>query len=297
MRINHRIAERHDHPMWLEIDELGLDYERRSMIWVLNISEDASDWSYVERLCLAHGVQSQTSNLFSRTEIAEADWLVMSANGHHGFPMPDDDFGYREATYDVSRSCARCGIGAEQNAPFRIRSEFKASRSHFMQLNWVFDEFFVRTAVAASVEAHGISGISFVATLLHRSNQPSQGVVQMKIGTQLTQAFDVSELQPVTCKPQNEEWRPDLPEWLWKQGPHCGAVKFHERKRGPFRVSRTALDGAPDVVRSCEWFGSGGSAYHLVIVSKRFRQLFTSLGWRGVSFQPIELFNPSLDPE
>lgn len=38
------------------------------------------------------------------------------------------------------------------------------------------------------------------------------------------------------------------------------------------------------------WFGSGGSAHRLVIVSQRFRQVVVAAKWRGVSFEPIELF-------
>jgi hypothetical protein len=46
---------------------------------------------------------------------------------------------------------------------------------------------------------------------------------------------------------------------------------------------------APDVVKTHEWFGSGAAASRHVVVSKRFRRLATDMGWRGISFEPIEL--------
>lgn len=296
MRIIHRIALEHDHPIWREIDELALSYKPGPIISVLEIYEDAPDWTYVRRLLVDHDIQSTSSNLYSPQEVADAQWLTMAATGHHGYPMPDGDFGYRRATYDLSRACARCGIGKVQNAPFRIRSEFKPSRSHFLQLNWVFDEFFVRAPVAASLGGHGITGISFMAPLLHRSNQPSQETLQMRVTTHLPMAIDVSGLQQVTCKTRNEEWRQDFPAWLRRDNaPECGSVKYHLRHRGPLRVSTKALNGAPDAVKSQEWFGSGGSAFQLLIVSQRFCQLVRSMGWRGLHFEPLELFNPELD--
>jgi hypothetical protein len=48
----------------------------------------------------------------------------------------------------------------------------------------------------------------------------------------------------------------------------------------------------PDVGRSHEWVGSGGSASQLVIVSQRFRQVVLEAKWRGVRFEPIELLPP-----
>jgi hypothetical protein len=293
VRINHRIVGRSEEPFWDEIDELGLAYERSAStgLSILNITEDAPDWSYVRRLCEIHRVLSQVSNLFSTQEVESAAWLTMHARGHHGYPMPDDDFSYREATYDVRAYCSRCGIGAIQNAPFRIRGEFRAPRSHFIQLNWIFDEFFVRTPVAAALVDSKIQGVSFLAPMLHKRNEPSRDVVQMKIEFALPPAIHTANLQPVTCVLKNEEWRTETPAmWLPPEDlPYCGRRKYHMAHAGPLRLSRTAFDGAPDVVKTTEWFGSGASACHEVIVSARFRRLVTARAWRGVSFEPVEL--------
>jgi len=44
-------------------------------------------------------------------------------------------------------------------------------------------------------------------------------------------------------------------------------------------------------VKTCEWFGSGGAASQIVIVSQRFHQLVNAQKWRGLAFEPIELIH------
>jgi hypothetical protein len=299
VKVSHRIATRHDDPFWREIERLGLDYERGNpdnvlgfAISVLNVTEDRPEWPEVECLIARYGPGTHfVTNLFTEVELDRAEWLELSALRHHGYPQPEDGLGYRQATYDVSDYCPTCGIGGVQNAPFRLRAEPRASHSQFIQLNWVFDEFFLRAEASEGLRGAGITGIDSLAPVLHRKDRASEQMTQMVVKTTLPPALDSTGLQLVTCKPQNEEWhpgqqlRPSEPEGR----PNCGRVKYHCMCKGPFRFSRKALEGAPDVVKSHEWFGSGASAHRLVIVSQRFRQAVVTAKWRGVSFEPIEL--------
>ncbi len=107
----------------------------------------------------------------------------MHALGHHGYPQPEEDFGYREATYNVSDHCPTCGIGSVQNAPFRLRAEFKASHSQVVQLNWVFDEFFLREKARDGLRSVDITGIDYLAPVLHKTDRPSERVAQMVVKT------------------------------------------------------------------------------------------------------------------
>jgi len=142
MEINHRIALCTEDPFWREIDRLGLDYRRgdpsgdRS---VLNITETHSAWPDVERLIAALDVGiDRISNVYTKIDLDSAEWLAVHALEHQGYPQPEDVNGNRQVTYNLSDYCPIC---ATQNATFRLRSEPKASRSQFLQLNWVFDEF------------------------------------------------------------------------------------------------------------------------------------------------------------
>jgi hypothetical protein len=299
VKINHRIALRHDDPFWREIDRLGLDYDHgdpdnvlQFAISVLNVTEDQPEWPEVERLLAKYSFGLHfVSTRFTKAELDAAEWLRLSALGHHGYPQPEEDFGYQEATYNLSDYCSICGIGGVQKAPFLLRAEFKASHSQIVQLNWVFDEFFLREEACKSLRGAAITGIDYVAPMLHKKDRPSERVAQMVVGTELLPALDPTSLQPVTCKPQNEEWHPGQRLQPSEPGErrYCGRVKYHYTHKGPYRFDANAFAGAPDVVKSHEWFGSGASAHRLVIVSQRFRQVVVTARWRGVSFEPIEL--------
>lgn len=299
MRIVHHIVARHDSRFWRKIDSLGLDYEHGDpnnvLGWafsVLDIGEDQPEWPKVERLAAKYDLGPISfRTVFTEDEVDAAEWLEMGASGQHGYPQPEDDFGFIEATFDVSDYCHICGIGGLQNAPFRLRAEPKAAHSQFLQLNWVFDEFFVRREAREGLMTEGLTGFGFRPVVLHKTDEPSVQVEQMQILSVLPPALDRAGLTAVTCKPQNEEWRPGMqPGHAERRGdPYCGRVKYHLKYRGPLRFEHTALAGAPDVVKTHEWFGSGGQAFRLVLVSQRFRQAVLKAKWRGLYFEPVEL--------
>jgi len=298
VKINHRIAVPHDSPFWLEIDYLGLDYRRGdsdnilhlAMSSVLNITEDRPEWPEVARLLKEYEPRAShfVSNLYTKRELDAAERLEISATGHQGYPKPED--GYFERTYD-STSCERCGIHGTQVAPLRFSGEPKSKTIQFLQLHWVYDEFFVRNEARDVLEREGLTGVEFGPVLVSRTGEPSREAAQLRILATLPPALDATGLQTVTCKPHNEEWRPDVrPSSADREDlPYCGRVKHWGEHRGPRRFNRSALLDAPDLVKTHEWFGSGGSASQFVIVSQRFRQIVVAAKWRGLRFEPIEL--------
>src|SRR5262249_48797518 len=104
-------------------------------------------------------------------------FLEMGARGQHGYPQPEDD--YEELVY--ADSCLRCGIHDRQVAPFSIKRSQRAPHSHFFQLNWVFDAFFVHPEVIANIEAARITGVSFGPVLDHRTGHELSDRVQLVI--------------------------------------------------------------------------------------------------------------------
>lgn len=293
MKFSHRIAMRSDDPLWRDIESAGVPIDRSgsSLIWAANVTEDDPAWPEVRRILRDRPEFEVAKTIYTKGELDAAEWLQMSALGHHGYPQPAGDFGYKDRTYDVAEHCPICGIGAMQKAPFRLHAEPKARNSQFVQLNWVFDEFFVRSNARQGLESAGISGLAFVPPVLHKNDRPSAEVAQMQVATILPAALDTNGLAPVTCKAKNEEWRPDDPlrPAELSGAPYCGRVKYHAFHRGPLRFERAAFEGAPDVVKSHEYFGSGGAASRWVLVSQRFRQVVRKAKWRGLSFEPVEL--------
>jgi hypothetical protein len=215
-------------------------------------------------------------------------WYHLYATGHFGYPQPED--GYALATYD-STYCYRCGIGSVQRIPFRFRSEPNARHSQFLQLNWVFDEFFVRPEVVAGMKEAGITGVAFGPALHNKTGRTLETIRQLMVLSVVSAALDVVGLQPVTCKTDNEEGPP------WSGGgqpryppdyPYCGRIKYHWPQTRALRFRPQPFASTPDIVKSFEWFGSGGSASRAVLVSERFVGTIEKHRWRGVKWDVVE---------
>jgi hypothetical protein len=216
-------------------------------------------------------------------------WYHLYATGQFGYPQPED--GYALATYD-STYCDRCGIGGVQRIPFRFRSEPKARHSQFLQLNWVFDEFFVRPEVVDGLTKAGITGVAFGPALRHKTGRTLEMIQQLRVLSVLSAGLDVVGLQPVTCKPDNEEGPP------WHGGgqpryppdyPYCGRVKYHWPQKQPLRFRPHPFASAADIVKSFEWFGSGGSASRAILISERVVETIEKHRWRGVKWRGVEV--------
>jgi hypothetical protein len=108
------------------------------------VDESHDDWPKLKEWIVRRKVVDFVSTQFSETEIAKARWLQLVPEWHCGYPQPNElDFGYRAVTYDLAGYCKQCGIGLKQKAPFQIKAEPKWGRNGILQLNWVFDEYFV----------------------------------------------------------------------------------------------------------------------------------------------------------
>jgi hypothetical protein len=187
--------------------------------------------------------------------------LELVGGWEHGYPQPEDDFGYRRVTYDGSVGCMACGVGLRQVAPFRMRAEPKWGRRGVMQLHWVSDEFFVRPAVWSTVfEPFG----STCRPVLGPRGDELATVVQLVVDDEVDVVVD------------------GLPR---ERCGRCGEWKFLPVERGPSPA--LAAEPSRPVARSRQWFGSGGSAYRMVVVSRDVRRALLDAMVRGVSFRPV----------
>ena len=216
-------------------------------------------------------------------------FFELFACGHHGYPQPDDS--YEKLVY--AQCCLRCGIHGNQSGPFRLGRSQRAPHSSFMQLNWVFDAFFVTREVAAGIRAAGISGVSFGPVLDHRSGNALGDRVQLLV-SEVIACVEATDFSTVTCRPNNEEsavlaivrsgmmgaGEPRFPP----STPYCGGVKYHPPKKA-LAINPDALRNAPDIFQSGEWFGSGCSAHRTTLASERFVALVNERGWRGLEFR------------
>lgn len=216
-------------------------------------------------------------------------WYELFTTGHFGYPQPENT--YALETYDHSY-CDRCAIGGNQVTPFRMKSEPKARHSQFLKLNWVFDEIFVRPEVRLGFESLTVEGIEFKSVLHHKTGKALETIHQLGIHCTLPAALVTDGLQTVTCKPNNEEGPPrhggGQPRYA-PDYPYCGRVKYHWPQSQPLRFYANAFSMAPDIVKSLEWFGSGGSASRAILASERVIAAIEKNGWRGAKWSEIEL--------
>jgi hypothetical protein len=259
LEIVHRITLNAGEQERTELARMGIDIGMGFVAF--DVAESADWWPAVEQWMALRRPSEVVSTTFSDRELAEADWLAIGPSWHHGYPQPEDDFGYLEETYALSAYCAPCGVGRKQIRPFRMRGEPSWGRRGILQLNWVFDEYFVQPDVWSAV----FEPLSVASRpVLDMRGQTLITVVQLVIESRVS--LDMTGIQPAICSV-------------------CGRPKYLPITRGP--LPPLLVEPASHIARTTEWFGSGGSAYNEIVGSQELRKALRSHSVRGVEFVPL----------
>jgi ribosomal protein L37E len=245
-----------------ELAEFGLAAPARGCA-IFEVDEAHVSWPALKEWITKRRAGDAAFTRFTSSEVARARWLELEPTWHHGYPQPDpDNFGFRHATYDLSQHCAVCGVGKRQCAPFQMKREPKWGRKEILQLNWVFDEYFVTPNLWREVFAP--SGIASRA-VCNTKGEELEGVVQLVIGGEV----EIVEkgLASEVCS-------------------RCGRQKFLPVTAGPF----PALRNEPNVplAKTAEFFGSGGSAHRGVVISQELWRKFVAYKGKGASVRPVK---------
>ncbi len=123
---------------------------------------------------------------------------------------------------------------------------------------------------ANALLTEGIRHISTVKVIDHKSGDVVPDLLQLKVEHVLPPAFSSERAVQLRC---NE--------------PTCGKVKFEHPVLTGYWFDEAKLAHAPDLALSHEYFGSGGHADRLLIVSRSFRALVEKMGLRGLRFTPV----------
>ena len=298
MEIRHRILEFNNSPKFnilKEIlDKLALRYTITQLGGKMQSLEYYAyekdvQFPYISEVIRKHHLYVQVGIEYSPEDFNNAEWFY-AIGGEYLYPQPEDtwtgwDSNGMEVTYDLANFHSYCGIGAVQARPFRLKSDFKQKKIQFLGLHWVFDEIFVRPEAKIEIENAGFDGINFIHPVFHKTGLPIESVLQMKIQNMAKPGLVTKDLQPVTCKRDNEEgFYKNAKDFI-----PCGRVKYHFPNRTMMTFYRDSMKDLPDIARSSEYFGSGGAANHLILVSRRFLDFYNQHGFRGLKFTPIEL--------
>jgi len=270
MRVIHRFAFRLSAERRQELVSLGVHPEAGvampgggdPFVAVL-VPEDHENWPRLKAKFDLWQVRGSVATEFSKAEIRAARWVELEPAWHYGYPQPrEDEFGYLEATYDLSEYCPECGTGKVQKAPFQMKGEPKWGRRSILQLNWVFDEYFVTPDVWESVfQPHGVR----CRPVLNRKHAELKTVVQLVVEEQV--GIDVGGLASQTCG-------------------RCGRVKYLPHTGGFFPPLVNEPSAA--MVKTNKVFGDGASAQHAVIISQDIVRAMTNEKVKGASFKPVD---------
>lgn len=226
------------------------------------IDENDLRWNAVEGLVrLFKAVHTMTTK-FSAQELNGADYLGIVPAWHHGYPEPADSFEYIDRTFNQGNFCKDCGIGLVQVAPFRIKKPPVWGEKSILQLNWVFDQYFVRPDVWEAVFKP--RGIGCRPVLLNSTSVEVESIVQLDIS-------DVAALDMTAC---NTKQKCAL----------CGREKYTPISRGFYPAPIPIADAS--MFRSSQYFGSGAVAHRVVLVSASMYRSMKAANIKGVDFKP-----------
>lgn len=191
---------------------------------------------------------------FSKKEILAANNYLLGVKWPNGYPMPDNDFGYLNLTYNLDNYCDICGIGLVQKAPFRIRSEPKWENKKLFTLEWVYDEVFVKTDYYQ--EIFQPKGYGYWPVLKYKTESIIKDTVQLKI------PFAKSNLK--------------LDNFERETCPMCNRIRYELLGDKGFATGFMHNEDS-DISKSLEYFGSGASSHHRIYVNKFLFEAFQNI--------------------
>lgn len=262
MRIRHRIGVTPDSRVSILLKQVGIQAPIGKLL-VFDYYEDKSGWSTIENIMSQVECVDSVFTEYSNAELRRADWLCMVPTWHHGYPMPDNSGEFIKATYELSNYCTSCGVGAVQKCPFRMRKEPVWGRHSILQLNWIFDVFFIQPQLWDSVFRP--LNVSFVPVMNTTGTRVLESVVQIEVTDSVTVPTRADSALS-KCK-------------------SCGRTKYSPQLRQPLRIG--CVPGQTHILYSAEWFGSATSAHRKVIISKSLFDRMQNYGVRGASWEPV----------
>lgn len=228
----------------------------------LDIGEMDKRWGSARPVIERYKITEFLSTKFTDSELNSASEFCMLGGSQRGYPQPEEDFGFLSATYNLADYCSNCGNGCRQVKPFRLKSIPVLKRS-VMQLNWIFDEFFVSHEIWAEVfKAFGIDCWPVIA---HKSGEKVESLVQLKIEEKVRLRIeDGNRTDCVVCG------RSKMPFDLKGFAPAPVVMSTH-------------------ICRSIQAFGSGAAGFNRIMVSASLYRTIKKSKLRGIQFYPCAL--------
>lgn len=261
MRIIHKIMISESDPETLTLfKKSGISFKTIGDVCLFQIEEGNPHWLLVSKLIKTFKPFHTVRTEFSAAELKNAKFLRMSPSWHHGYPQPQDNAGYLALTYNLAGYCNKCGMQPIQIAPFRMRKEPVWGKRSILQLNWVFDEYFVKPVVWEKVFKP--MGIGYKTVLHHKTGKVLESVIQLEVSEHIDIIHNDAEYEQCTL---------------------CGRRKYLPITSGfyppPIQMPSSAI------FKTNQYFGSGASAYSDVLVSNSLYLAIKEENLKGAEFE------------
>lgn len=255
---------------------IGMKLDTTDTLQAVELFKDSPEYRYLVDTLNSMGVKfgEQTRRVYSMGELEAAQFLVASPLTYSGHPLPDDDFHYREVSYDPRTGCPNCQNGMTQIAPLRLRRPGFGKNDVF-GLWWVYEPV-VTPRLKNLVEREGFTGCDFWPVLDHRSGRAWEGAWQLVVKHTLT------NMHPTSGIARSSE-------------PVCDCGRRGFNIPGDVAYRAESLGGALDFNRTAEWFGATQFTRQLIIVSNRVFKAFRGDAIRGFEFEPVSIIGSLRD--
>ncbi len=252
MEIVHTLTVSRRNPLCPELIEMG--GKLAGTICTLFVGENDEKFSFVENWANTHRlVLKRGGALFSPAEIDGASWLEIGVSAF-SYPEPQNDY---SVIFGVA-ACSKCRVGA-QDIP-RTLSRRPTAKQRLFGTNWLHDDLFAANEVwEETFQPIGIESRPFYGL----NGKPVDTHVQLIIETQAN--IDISQTEFEDCD-------------------SCGQRKYGFDRFNFF--PRLKNEPTLPIVRTKQWFGSGGTAFHPILINQELRKKFNQQRFK-IGYWPL----------
>lgn len=243
-----------------DFDQLSVKNFIVDQLYICKVEETAKEWPIVKHIIDKHNLIDSVETTFTKKELLESQYLRMLPSWHSGYPQPEDDFRYLDEVYDLSNFCEACGVGKKQKAEFKMVKEPCWGKKAILQLNWVFDEYFVRSDVWDNVFRP--LGIGKLDVLNSRTGDTLGSVVQLKIVNSVE--LDMQDCPYQLCD-------------------KCTRKRYFATGRG--WSPSPAIPSTSHLLRSTQFFGDPGVAHNHILISNTLYRSILDARLTGSEFR------------
>lgn len=252
MKIIHRVGINPDDYQRRTLRELGIELPTSDNPYTsavtLELEEQSEEYKKLKPYIESWQLFDAVGTIFSTEDLESAKLLGFRDCWANGYPMPDNNGGYKEITYDRADYCKECGIGLVQKAPFRLKKEPNWGKKKMFMLNWVYDEIFVKKDLYEEVFKK--YGMETMPVLLYKKETIIADTVQL-----LIPATDISL---------------KLESYSYEVCNVCNRKRYNLINKGKFPFFEQEITDR-HFFKSKEYFGTGANARKYIFLSSEIR--------------------------